>query len=116
MNRVASIAIDSQNYYQNNKRRVWIVGIAFLLLLVVLSVFVISKTVSASREGKRIKLVTCIEVKPGDTLWDIASEYISDDYDDMNQYIEEIKSSNGMTSDEIHSGNYIIVPYYKDTI
>ena len=33
----------------------------------------------------------------------------------MNEYIEEIKDSNGMVSDTIHTGNFIIVPYYADT-
>ena len=53
-------------------------------------------------------------VQQGDTLWSIASKYYSDEYDDMNDYIKEIKYSNRMYSDDIHTGNYIIVPYYAD--
>jgi hypothetical protein len=39
---------------------------------------------------------------------------MTDEYDDMNEYIKEIKDSNGMDSDDIHVGNFIIVPYYVD--
>ena len=72
-----------------------------MVLLLIFSISFITKTVTASREGERIKLVTSIEVKSGDTLWGIAAEYMSDEYDDLNQYIEEIKTSNRMINDEI---------------
>jgi hypothetical protein len=106
--------MDGRRYYQLNKKRVWRFGVAVLLLLVLFSVFFITKTVTAQRAVDRTKLVTCIEVQKGDTLWSIASSYFTDEYHDLNEYINEIKDSNGMVSDEIHTGNYIIVPYYAD--
>jgi hypothetical protein len=112
MNRTANIMMESQNYYRENKKRIWILGAAILLGVVLFSVLFITKTVTAQREGNRAKLVTSIEVKNGDTLWSIASDFISDEYNDMNEYISEIKVSNGMASDNIRVGNYIIVPYY----
>lgn len=114
MNRTTDIIIEGQNYYRQNKLRIWILGIVLLVFLVICSILFFTKTVTAQREGNRTKLVTSIEVKQGDTLWSIASRYITDEYDDMNEYIEEIKSSNGMATDTIHAGNYIIVPYYTD--
>ncbi len=114
MNRTTSIMMEGQNYYQSNKKRIWILGIAVLFLLVFFSVSFITKTVTAQRAGERVKLVTSIEVEKGDTLWSIASEYISDEYHDIHDYIDEIMDSNNMHSDEIHTGNYIIVPYYAD--
>ncbi len=114
MNRTVDYIMEGSRYYQLNKKRIWRFGIAVLLLVVILSVFFITKTVTAQRSADRTKLVTCIEVKKGDTLWGIASTYFTDEYNDLNEYIEEIKDSNGMVSDEIHAGNYIIVPYYAD--
>ncbi len=114
MNRATIIIAEGQDYYQNNRKRVWTIGVIILAFLVIFSVGFITKTVTAQRYTDRIKLVTSIEVKKGDTLWSIASNYISDEYDDMNEYIEEIKGSNGMTSDHIRAGNFIIVPYYAD--
>jgi cell division protein YceG involved in septum cleavage len=114
MNRTADLMMESQNYYQSNKRRVWILGAIVLFVAILLSVGFITKTVTAQRNSERVKLVTSIEIQKGDTLWSIASEYISDEYDDVTEFIEEIKTSNGMASEEIRVGNYIIVPYFAD--
>lgn len=114
MNRTTNTIMGSNEYYQMNKKRLWMIGAALLFIVLLFSVFFITKTVTAQRNVDRTKLVTCIEVKKGDTLWSIASEFSSDEYNDMNEYIEEIKDSNRMISDEIHAGNYIIVPYYAD--
>lgn len=114
MNKTTDIIMESQNYYRENKKRIWIFGIAVLLLLTIFSVGFITKTVTAERTGERVKLVASVEIQKGDTLWSIASEFYSDEYDDMNDYIKEIMDSNGMASDQIHTGNYIIVPYFAD--
>jgi len=114
MNRTSRIMTESQNYYQSNKKRIWFIGAVILFLVLLFSVGFITKTVTAQRAAERTKLIASIEVKKGDTLWDIASGYISDEYDDMNEYIKEIMDSNRMVSDVIYAGNYIIVPYYAD--
>lgn len=114
MSRTAYMITEGQNYYQANKKRVWLIGAITLFLIILLSLSLVTKTATAQRSIERVKLVASIEIQKGDSLWSIASEYMSEEYDDMNDYIEEIKDSNGMVSDEIHSGNYIIVPYYAD--
>ena len=115
MNRADYMMVEGQNYYENNKKRIWIVGIALLAILLLLSVGYIAKTVTAQGNSERVKLVTSVEVKKGDTLWSIASIYYSNDYVDMNDYIKEIKTTNRLSNDEIHAGNFIVVPYYEDT-
>ena len=39
---------------------------------------------------------------------------MTDDYDDINEYILEVKNTNGLSTDTIHAGHYLIVPYYVD--
>lgn len=114
MNRTTSIMMEGQIYYQSNKKRVWILGAILLVIVLLFSVGFVTKTVTAQRNAERNKLVTSIEVQKGDSLWSIASEFMSDEYNDVNEFIDEIKDSNGMASDEIHVGNYLIVPYYAD--
>jgi len=97
-----------------NKKRTVIIGIVALFVLIIFSAYFFSKTVTAERNTERTKLVTSVEIKKGDTLWSIASDYMTDEYDDLIEYIEEIKDSNGMISDTIHIGNYIIIPYFAD--
>ena len=115
MSRTADRIMEHSEYYHLNKKRIWRIGVAVLFVVVLFSVFFITKTVTAQRAVERTKLVTCIEVKKGDSLWSIASKYFTEEYDDMNEYIAEIMSSNGMVSEDIHAGNFIIVPYYADS-
>lgn len=97
------------------RRRALVCGCLLFVTLVLFSVIFITKTVTAERITNRTKIVTSVQIKKGDTLWSIASSYMSDEYRDINDYIEEIKASNGLATDTIHTGNYIIVPYYADT-
>ncbi|NLK74863.1 MAG: LysM peptidoglycan-binding domain-containing protein [Clostridiales bacterium] len=97
-----------------NDKNIIILGSAIVCLFILISAGLISTTVTAEKEKERYKRVTTVEIKKGDTLWSIASDYITDEYRDINDYIKEIKDSNGLDSDTIHAGNYIIVPYYSD--
>lgn len=114
MNAMMNIMNVRQNSKMVDKKKLWIAGIILLFILLVLSFGFFSKTAMAQRNVDRTKLVTSIEVQKGDTLWSIASVYITDEYNDINDYIDELKISNGLTSDTIHAGSYIIVPYYAD--
>lgn len=91
--------------------------LGFLLItLVLISVFFITKTVTAERNSARRKTITSIEIQQGDSLWSIAKTHMTDEYNDINDYIEEIMYTNSLSSDKIHAGNHIIVPYYVDSV
>lgn len=58
--------------------------------------------------------VTCyksIQIKPGDTLWDIAEAYVSDDNHSIAEFVTELKEVNSLKGDEIEAGRNLIVPY-----
>ncbi len=57
-----------------------------------------------------------IEVKKGDTLWEIAKTYMSDECDSIPAYVRELKELNGLKSDDIHEGSHLMVIYYDQTI
>ncbi len=78
-----------------------------------LSIGFIRTQAAAIQKEPRVKQVISMKIQKGDTLWSIAKEYITEEYEDMNEYIREIKSSNGLVSDTIHEGAYLIVPYYN---
>lgn len=102
------------NSYLNNRRRIRLVVLVLVFFIIIFTVVFTTKKATAKREGINIKRVTNVEIQKGDTLWSIASEYMSDEYKDLYEYIDEIMLSNGLVSDTIHAGNYIIVPYYID--
>ena len=58
-------------------------------------------------------LYKSIRVDAGDTLWNIADEYMGTMYEDKNVYIDEIKSINHITDADLQAGSYIIVPYHS---
>ena len=58
------------------------------------------------------KYYKSIEITDGDTLWSIAKENMSEEYDSVYAYIEEVMEMNNLESDQIHSGQYLTVAYY----
>lgn len=56
----------------------------------------------------------CIE--EGDTLWDIAGEYVKDTEITRREYIDEVCKLNGIYEDEIHAGEHIVVVYYSKEV
>ena len=61
---------------------------------------------------KFVKNYKSIMVEKGDTLESIANLYMSIEFKTRDNYIKEVKFINHLDSDNIHAGNYIIVPYY----
>lgn len=67
----------------------------------------------ASPAGTSYKYYTNIRVEKGDTLWNIAEIYMTEEYPDINTYIKEVCSINHIREDDIRCGQYITVPYYS---
>ena len=60
------------------------------------------------------KYFTSYVVQSGDTLWDIAEEYMTEEYASISSYIDEVVSSNHLNQDSIKQGQLLILPYYAD--
>lgn len=58
------------------------------------------------------KYYKSIEITSGDTLWSIAEENMSDEYESIYEYIEEVMDMNNLETDEIHDGQHLTVAYY----
>ena len=59
------------------------------------------------------KYYKTICVEAGDTLWDIAGEYVEGTDVSRQEYIEEVCRLNGLEGDEIQAGEHIVVAYYE---
>lgn len=62
------------------------------------------------------KYYVSIRVESGDTLWTIADEYIEGFNLSKSDYIAEVCQINGISEDNIHAGDYIVVPYFSQDI
>lgn len=60
------------------------------------------------------KYYTSIRVSSGDTLWDIANEYRTEEYSSISNYISEVREINHLKSNQITDGMYLCVPYYSE--
>lgn len=92
--------------------------VAVLTLLVVFCGALLGSSMAsgrseASAEHRTIKYYTSIQIEQGDTLWSIADTYRTGDYSTVQDYIDEVKELNQLGLDEIHSGQYLTIPYYS---
>lgn len=103
--------MNSKTYYLLKKAI-----IAICMIGIVATVFMgfklSSNTVKASTYN--IKYFKCITIEESDSLWTIAEDNISEEYDSMEAYISEVKSINNLTDDKIYCGASLVVPYYAE--
>ncbi len=54
-----------------------------------------------------------VEIKEGDSLWNIARQYKKGFHMSTEEYVNELKRMNSFCSDTIHKGQFLTVVYYK---
>ena len=88
------------------------------LVIAVLSGFFGRSLLSAYAEEEYVKPVkpyyTSIQLQPGDSLWDLAEEYMDGSGYSKKEYVEVLKRMNGLSSDRIHAGQYLTVVYFAE--
>ena len=84
---------------------------AVFMLVVILALEVTASDASADEQPVPMTYQS-IQIKSGDTIWSIAETWKTDEWKDTRAYVKEIKEINNLTSDTIHAGNYLVIPYY----
>lgn len=69
--------------------------------------------VHSSEASVSHKYYKSIEIKSGDTLWNIAEMYVTEEYDSVDAYVRELKDINGLHTDDIQDSQYLMVAYYE---
>ena len=109
--------MDMINVFKGNNRTKKMTAMG-VLFAVIFAVFTIGCIVSKSQEcaastKPENKYFTNIIIDKGDTLWDVASEYMDDEhYDSIYDYMNELRSMNNLKSDTLYEGQNFIVTYY----
>jgi LysM repeat protein len=114
--RVNSVAANNQRTLVQEKRIVLAVTIFACVSIVLLIGFLLSGAVKteAASATPSYKYYTSIQVEQGDTLWNIANTYMTAEYHDINEYIDEVCSINHISKEDIHTGQYLTIPYYSN--
>ena len=89
----------------------------FLVLFTVIAsiliiVFSSCNKIQAEESTSALKQYASITIEPGDSLWSIASEYIDGHYSCLQDYIDELKFINHLSSDTINAYEHLLIPYY----
>ena len=85
-----------------------------LILICTVSYHGLQLNASTVDEEVNFKYFTNITVEYGETLWDIADEYIDyKEYKNKAEYIAEVQRMNHLEDDKIKAGQHLIVPYYS---
>lgn len=98
---------------QLRRRGFMLVLTIILVLTLAVSYHAILSEATSGTEVENYKYYTSIEVKYGDSLWTIAQEYVSEEYDSIDEYIDEVMEINHLKEEKISAGQYLIVPYYS---
>lgn len=86
----------------------------FIITLTVICGFIVTgdfQSLAQTENGAYGKLYKSITIEKGDTLWDIAEEYITDDYESIDEYVSVLMDMNNLKSDKILYGDQLIVAY-----
>lgn len=102
------------------KEKVGVKGLFVAVFIIIFLVFLLFQTSNIANAGTpnsvRHKYYTSVEIKSGSSLWEIAEEYMTEEYDSVEDYIKEVKQINHLTEDLIYEGAYLCVPYYSSEI
>lgn len=82
----------------------------FLIVLLLLP----ERAAYAENTSAKTYSITSVQIEEGDSLWSLASEYYTEEFDSVNAYISEIKRMNGLSSDVLYAGNYILIPQFTE--
>ena len=115
-------ARSKERYLQRRKQarmqRLFI-AVAIILTVTILSIVfgaIFTYADSKSNVPEREKCYKSVMVQSGDTLTSIADAYISAEYSDTTQYINEVMHINYLQDESIQAGNCIVIPYYTQVL
>ena len=98
----------------NNKAHISVlcISIFFMLLIICSGIIIANAAVSDNDKSDQNKYYTSISIEKGDTLWSIASNYVSGPKT-ISNYVNELKEINNLQTDCIYQGQNLIVYYFS---
>ena len=93
------------------KKEIIILNMALLLSICLFGA--IARAKNTKEEPFLHKYYTSVQIHPGDTLWDIATQYCHNSAQ-IKDYMQELRRINHLSGDKIHAGRYLTVVYYSE--
>ena len=92
----------------------FLLGCFVILAVLVVTFHVFTLKGKAQSSEQKFKYYTSVQLQSGDTLWDLADQYMDKEMNTRTSFIAEVKSINHISDEnEIIAGKLLIVPYYS---
>ncbi len=92
--------------------KVTCIFVIMVALFLIVLFFLPKRTAAAGNTTVGTYTITSVQIEEGDSLWSIAKEHYSEEFYSLTNFIAEIKRMNGLSSDTVYAGSYILVPQY----
>lgn len=90
--------------------------LAFLALFILVNVlffgYSLNNVLAKDSRPEYQRYYKSVMIRPGDSLWGLAEEY-SGGKMSLEDYVQELRAMNRLSSDTIHSGQYLTVLYFE---
>ena len=96
------------------QKRIAVLFCSIVAVVMICSILFGTINTQAAPAEVTTKYYTSIQIKSGDTLWEIAGKYMTNEYKDRKEYMKEVCSINHISADEIHAGQFLVIPYYSE--
>ncbi len=99
------------------RKQIMTLVMTFIIIVFLALTFggIFSKANTPSEQSKlSYKYFKSVVTEYGESLDSISSEFRAAGYDSKDAYLNEIMKINAITTDVIHSGEYLILPYYSN--
>lgn len=100
---------------RERRRKALAISLTAIATFCMIMIFTVSYGTIKSSANSGFKYYTSITVEAGESLWDIADEFIDYNiYRSKNSYIAEVQSINHLDENgTIFAGQTLVVPYYS---
>lgn len=102
------------DFIMQKKNIMYTITILLMVLLSCSIFFLRNNSYAASNTTDKTLCYKPVMVEQGDSLWSIANENLSPEWDSTEEYVAAIRKLNSLHDSKIKAGTYISIPYYAD--
>lgn len=117
MRETKDITIRRRRKIVRRQKAMLVFAFLFLAIVILSLCFSFITNADSAQTSHKYKYYTDVTVGYGETLWDIALEYMTEEYDSPKDYIHEVQELNDIwNTNAIYTGKKLIVPYYSEEL
>lgn len=98
---------------RRTRRRFFASCLMLLTLVIAVTGHSMLTTLAEEEPVDGIAYYSSIEIKEGDSLWEIAGRYRKGSRMTTQEYVQQLRRMNGLEGDTIHTGAHLTIVYYK---